>query len=96
MAPDERQDELDRVIRELKELLHENFELGVSSPEELDENRALVEDGIGLDSVDVLDLTLLLQKDYGVKFRGTAEQNREHFESLRTLAEYVLSHREDS
>jgi len=50
-------------------------------------------DGLGLDSIDALELGLALQKTYGIKLAADSEETRKHFASIDSLAELVASHK---
>ena len=50
-------------------------------------------EGLGLDSIDALELGLALQKRYGVTLAADSEETRRHFASVRTLGAFVASHR---
>ncbi len=49
--------------------------------------------GLGLDSIDILEIALVVSKQYGVQLRADSEDNERIFASLRQLAEYVNAHR---
>lgn len=63
-------------------------------PEDIDENAPLFGEGLGLDSIDALELIVLMEKDYGIKLED-ANQGREIFKSIATMAEYINEHRKD-
>ena len=63
-------------------------------PEDIDENAPLFGEGLGLDSIDALELIVLMEKDYGIKLED-ANQGREIFKSIATMAEYINKHRKD-
>ena len=52
------------------------------------------DEGLGLDSIDMLELSLSVSQRYGVKLRADAEDNQEIFRSLRSLSAYIQAHRE--
>jgi acyl carrier protein len=58
-------------------------------PEAIDPNAPLHGEGLGLDSIDVLELALAISKTYGVKLRSDDENNRSIFTSLRTLNQHI-------
>ena len=64
------------------------------TPADIDADDALFGDGegLGLDSIDALELIVLMEKEYGIKLANPAE-GKEIFKSIRTIAEYVSSHR---
>jgi len=58
-------------------------------PEDIDPEAPLYGEGLGLDSIDVLELALAVSKTYGVKLRSDDENNRGIFTSLRTLNQHI-------
>lgn len=61
--------------------------------EEIDPDAPLYGEGLGLDSIDVLEIALAASKTYGVKLRSDDENNREIFGSLRGLNRHIQQHR---
>ncbi|RYF01568.1 MAG: acyl carrier protein [Comamonadaceae bacterium] len=80
--------------QEIKQLLIEALSLEDVRPEQIDPQEALFVNGLGLDSIDALELGLALQKRYGVSMAGDSEETRRHFASIRALANFVASHRQ--
>jgi acyl carrier protein len=62
-------------------------------PAELDLDASLFGEGLGLDSIDILEMALVISKKYGIELRADDEDNMQIFASLRTLADYVARHR---
>lgn len=62
-------------------------------PEQIDPATPLFADGLGLDSIDVLELALEVSQRYGLQLRADDENNHAIFQSLRTLAAHVAKHR---
>lgn len=62
------------------------------TPEDIDSEAPLFKEGLGLDSIDALELMLLLEKNYGIKLKSPAE-GKAIFQSVRTMAEYVAANR---
>jgi len=62
-------------------------------PGELDPTAPLYGEGLGLDSIDVLEIALAISKAYGVKLRSDDEHNARIFSSLRSLSQHVEAHR---
>lgn len=60
---------------------------------QIDPGAPLYGEGLGLDSIDILEVALAISKTYGVKLRSDDEQNRKIFTSLRSLNEYIQQHR---
>jgi acyl carrier protein len=50
-------------------------------------------EGLGLDSIDILEVALLVSKQYGIQLRADASENQQTFRSLRHLSEYIAAHR---
>ncbi|HEY0635313.1 MAG TPA: phosphopantetheine-binding protein [Gammaproteobacteria bacterium] len=64
------------------------------NPAELDPTAPLYgEAGLGIDSIDALEISLTLSRQYGVQLRADDENNNQIFASLRNLAEYIQQHR---
>jgi acyl carrier protein len=62
-------------------------------PEEIDPEAPLYGEGLGLDSIDILEVALMVSKQYGIQLRADASENQQTFRSLRHLAEYIAAHR---
>ena len=78
--------------QELKEKIIEQLNLEDVSMEEIGDNDALFGDGLGLDSIDALELIVMLDKDYGIKLSDPKE-GRKIFESVEIMATYIAEHR---
>jgi len=74
--------------QELKEKIIEQLNLEDLSVEEIDDNDALFGDGLGLDSIDALELIVMLDKDYGIKLEDP-QKGKEIFQSITVLANYI-------
>ncbi|MCG6868205.1 MAG: phosphopantetheine-binding protein [Gammaproteobacteria bacterium] len=81
------------MIDELKSLLVSELNLEDISPDDIDPDAPLFRDGLGLDSIDALELAVLLDKKYGVKIKSSDERNQEIFASLASLAAYIEGNR---
>ncbi|MCM2131739.1 phosphopantetheine-binding protein [Larsenimonas rhizosphaerae] len=79
---------------ELAELIINTLELEDVTSNDIDPDDPLFGEGLGLDSIDALELGLALQKHYGIKLDSDAEDNQTHFASLRHLAALVEARRE--
>jgi acyl carrier protein len=77
---------------ELARLLVEALNLEVT-PESIDPTAQLYGDGLGLDSIDILELALEVSRRYGFQLRSDDENNHLIFQSLRSLAAHVATHR---
>ena len=78
--------------RELATLFVQALNLEVA-PEDIDPNAPLYGEGLGLDSIDILEVALLVSKQYGIQIRAEAPENQQIFRSLRHLAEYIAVQR---
>ena len=83
---------MEELTKELKEEIIETLNLEEMTPEDIDENDALFGDGLGLDSIDALELIVLLDKKYGIKLANPAE-GKAIFKSIATIADYVSKNR---
>ena len=78
---------------EIKELIISSLSLEDISADEIDSTSPLFVEGLGLDSIDALELGLALQKKYGVSLSADSEETRRHFASVRALGEFVAASR---
>ena len=78
--------------RELAQVIVEALNLD-KSPDDLDPTAALYREGLGLDSIDILEIALCVSKQYGLQLRSDDADNAAIFRSLRSLSEYVQQHR---
>ena len=80
------------LLRDLARLIIESLNLELD-PAEIDPDAPLYGDGLGLDSIDILELALVVSKNFGVQLRADDANNHQIFSSLRSLADYVAAHR---
>ena len=83
---------MDKLIQDLKEEIIEALNLEDMEPEDIDENEALFGDGLGLDSIDALELIVLLEKNYGIKIEDP-KQGKDIFHSVKSMAEYIAANK---
>ncbi len=83
----------EELILQLKKLIIERLKLEEVSPEGIGTDDPLFGEGLGLDSIDALELVLGLEKEYGVIIPD-AEVGQKVFQSVRTIAQYVLENRD--
>jgi len=76
----------------LAQLIVETLNLEIT-PHDIDPDAPLYGEGLGLDSIDMLEISLAVSQHYGVKLRADGEDNKEIFRSLRTLNLYIQQHR---
>ena len=77
-------------MTDLKKQVVEQLNLQHVKPEEIGDDQPLFVEGLGLDSIDALELIVLLQQRYGIKLNN-AEDGPKVFRSIRTMAEYIKS-----
>ena len=78
---------------EVKQMIIDVLALEDVSVADIDDAAPLFGDGLGLDSIDALELGLALQKKYGVSMSADSEQTRQHFSSVNALVAFVAGHR---
>ena len=83
---------MDALKLELKERIINALNLEDISIEDIQDNDPLFGDGLGLDSIDALELIVLLDKEYGIKL-ADPKQGKDIFQSVETMAQYVAANR---
>ena len=84
---------MDELIRQLKEQIIDVLNLEEMTPYDIDDQASLFgEDGIGLDSIDALELIVLLEKEYGIRLANPSE-GKAIFKNVATIADYVSKNR---
>ena len=83
----------DHLVEKIKELIIQRLRLADMTPEMIETDDPLFGEGLGLDSIDALELVLGLEKEFGVIIPD-AEVGKKVFQSVRTMAQYVLEHQE--
>lgn len=76
---------------ELKKFIIDTLELEDITPGDIDTEEALFIDGLGLDSIDALELGMAVKKRYNLKMSDDKEENKKHFYSIKTLADFIES-----
>ncbi len=80
---------MENLIENVKQQIIEALNLDEIKPEEIDENAPLFgADGLGLDSIDALELIVMLEKDYGIKLTDPKEA-KSIFLNVKTIAEFI-------
>ena len=80
--------------REIATLIVERLNIEDVCADEINPDEALFNDGLGLDSIDALELALAVSQTYGVQLRSNNERNSEIFLSLRAFSAYIAEHRQ--
>ncbi|MDR1937166.1 MAG: phosphopantetheine-binding protein [Tannerellaceae bacterium] len=83
---------MDHVILKLKEEIIEVLNLEDVTPDDILDDAPLFGEGLGLDSIDALELIVLMEKNYGIKLKDPS-QGRELFKSIRVMADYIQANR---
>jgi len=85
---------MEDLILKLKEQIIEALNLEDITPGDIDENKPLFVDGLGLDSIDALELIVLLDKKYRIKI-DTATEGKQVLYSVSTMAEHIIKNRKN-
>lgn len=83
----------DELIEQLKTMLIEGLRLEDVLPDDISPDAALFGEGLGLDSIDALEIGVMLDRQFGVRISSGDERNTQIFASLRSLAEFVAANR---
>ena len=79
------------LLKEVKEFIVSALALEDVSPEEIEDDAPLFGEGLGLDSIDALELALAIPKRYGIEMEEDTAEIREHFSSVNSLAMFISS-----
>ncbi|MCR5253609.1 MAG: acyl carrier protein [Treponema sp.] len=85
---------MDELKQQIKETIISSLQLEDVTPEDIVDSDPLFSEGLGLDSIDALELGVALKKKFGVKFSAENSENRSHFASVDALASFITSERE--
>lgn len=83
---------MNSLILELKEEIIKSLNLEEMTPEDIDSDAPLFGEGLGLDSIDALELIVLMERNYGIKL-ANASEGKSIFQSVRVMAEYISKNR---
>ncbi len=84
---------LENLHDELKKLIIDALALEEVTAGEIETDAPLFVEGLGLDSIDALEIAMVIEEQYGVVLDDDPDKNREIFESVRSLAAFVAEHR---
>ena len=84
---------MEKLLTDIKLLIVNTLELEDIEPSSIGDDEALFGEGLGLDSIDALELGIALQKAYGIEIDEEDEALSEYFKSARSLAEFVEGNR---
>ncbi|MBR6369960.1 MAG: acyl carrier protein [Bacteroidaceae bacterium] len=83
---------MEEMILKLKQEIIEVLNLEDVKPEDIDNDAPLFGEGLGLDSIDALELIVLMEKNYGIKLQDPAK-GKEIFKSIKVMADYIQKNR---
>ena len=86
-------DSLEALEAELKKLLIDELVLEDLVPEDIESSEPLFVEGLGLDSIDALEIAMVLEQRFGVSIGDDAEENQKLFASVRSLAAFIAENR---
>ena len=82
---------MQQLEEEVKQLIIDVLQLEDLTPSDIDPDATLFVTGLGLDSIDALELGVALQKRYGISLSADSEETRRHFTSVRALVALLMS-----
>ena len=80
---------------QIKQIIITSLELEDISPEDIEDNEPLFNEGLGLDSIDALELGMALKRQFNLNLSKDKEENREYFYSVKTIADFVRAQQND-
>ncbi|MBO8430031.1 acyl carrier protein [Spirochaetes bacterium] len=81
--------------KEIKELIIKSLDLEDISVSDINDDDPLFEDGLGLDSIDALELGMALKKQYNIVMSDDKDENSKYFYSVKTIADFIRSNKVD-
>ena len=81
-----------RLQQDIATLIVETLNLEDVDSSSIDNDAALFGDGLGLDSIDALEIGAAISKKYHIKLKSQSEENQKHFSSITALAKFVANH----
>jgi len=82
---------MENLKQQIKELIISSLELEDIKPEDIDDSAPLFREGLGLDSIDALELGVAIKKKFDVKLSAESADNKKHFASVNALAAFIES-----
>lgn len=76
---------------QVKQLIIKSLQLEDITVEDIGTDMPLFGDGLGLDSIDALELGMAVHKEFGIRLSAESAENRQHFQSVRTIADLIRS-----
>jgi acyl carrier protein len=87
---------MEKIDDEVKRLIIEILQLEDVAPGDIDAQAPLFGEGLGLDSVDALEIAVAMRRRYGIQLSPNSQETRKYFATVRTLAELLSRHRQRS
>lgn len=84
---------MEKLIEKLKVEIVDALKFEDLKPEDLDKDKFLFGEELGLDSIDVLELVSMLDKNYGIKIQDPGKEGKKVFYSVQTIADYIMLHK---
>lgn len=84
---------MNKLIEEVKQLIIDTLDLEDIEPADIEYEDALFVDGLGLDSIDALELGVAIKKAYDVKIDNNSDDSKQHFYSVKSLCEFIAASR---
>tara|TARA_B110000467_G_C18187777_1_gene404286 strand:+ start:643 stop:900 length:258 start_codon:yes stop_codon:yes gene_type:complete len=84
---------MNNLSEEVKQLIIDTLDLEDIEPADIDYEDALFVDGLGLDSIDALELGVAIKKAFDVKIDNNSDDSKKHFYSVKTLCEFIAQSR---
>ncbi|MCQ8889878.1 phosphopantetheine-binding protein [Pseudoalteromonas carrageenovora] len=80
---------MSELKQQIKQLIISSLDLEDMTPDDIKDDEPLFVDGLGLDSIDALELGLAIKKEFDVKIDANSEQTKAHFSSVNSLAQFI-------
>ena len=86
--------DFETTAAKIKDIIVSSLDLEEVAPADIETDAPLFGEGLGLDSIDALELGMAVKKEFGISFSKNPADNKQIFHSVKTLADYVLASRQ--